>query len=354
MVTPTTIPPQVSLTVYSVVWPFTEALMRQCLVEETEQMLSRHRRAFTKHQDPLHDGFFEAWKTFAQPCVKGLAQFPERYPTAGSSEAIREIIRQACARQQALVVFDGEYEGYEALASHQGTQIIRVNRAQWQETLAQWCAQGVPWGPGGAQWWISQPSAIDGNAWTEFQAWLDEVIQLPDCQVWVDLCYVGSARLNAPIVLPDHPSLGGVVFSLSKVMGAYYRRIGGCLSREEIPGLWGNRWFKNIDSLYLGQRWMEQAGTAQEVAAATHAYQTAAMPLALSALGGADLWERHGVIWTASDVPLLMHALPQGSPPPGWEGLWQAMLRGRDAPASLRLCLTPSIEALIQEHGHVA
>ena len=351
---PIALPTEVSLTVYSVVWPATEALMRQCLVEEADALLSRHRCAFTKRQDGLNAPFFVAWKSFAASAVEGLDQFEQSYPTAGSSEAIREIIRTCVSRQQVLVVFDGDYEGYEALASHQGTRVVRVERRAWRETLENWRIHGAPFGPGGAQWWISQPSAIDGNVWPEFSEWLDAAATLEGCQVWVDLCYVGSATQSAPIRLPQHSALAGVVFSLSKVMGAYYRRIGGCLSREEIPGLWGNRWFKNLDSLYLGQRWLEQAKSAADTALAARAYQSQAFSRAMDVLGGSDLWSRSGIIWRPSDVPLLMHALPVGTPPSGWEHVWMAALRGKDAPASVRLCLTPSIEQIIQEDFHVA
>ncbi len=348
------LPQGVSLTVYSVVWPSTEALVRRCMIDEAESMLARHRQAFTKHQDALHGPFFDAWRAFARQAVLGLDAFTETYPCAGSSEAIREIIRQAAWKQQALVVFDGEYEGYEAIATAQGTPVIRVPRQQWQTTLAQWKASGVPWGEGGAQWWISQPSAIDGNAWEDFQAWLDAVAQLPGCEAWVDLTYVGRARLQQALDLRQAPAVAGVVFSLSKVMGAYYRRIGGCLSRQEVPGLWANRWFKNLDSLYLGQRWLEQAGDALEEGRRYAQLQQQAMAQALAAMGGEAAWVQAGIAWKPSDVALLMHADPTKAAPAGQEPLWNACRRGQTQHASARLCLTPALEALLVENPHVA
>lgn len=348
------LPQGVSLTVYSVVWPSTEALVRRCMIDEAELMLARHRQAFTKQQDALHGPFFDAWRTFARPAVLGLDEFTETYPCAGSSEAIREIIRQAAWKQQALVVFDGEYEGYEAIAMAQGTPVIRVPRGEWQATLAQWKTAGIPWGAGGAQWWISQPSAIDGNAWEDFQAWLDAVAQLPGCEAWVDLTYVGRARLQQALDLRQAPAVAGVVFSLSKVMGAYYRRIGGCLSRQEVPGLWANRWFKNLDSLYLGQRWLEQAGDALQEGQRHADLQQQAMAQALAAMGGEASWKNAGIAWKPSDVALLMHAEPTGVAPAGLEGLWDACRRGQTKNASARLCLTPALETLMAEKTNVA
>lgn len=347
------IPTEVSLTVYSVVWPATENLVRRILTQETEDLLVRHRAAHTKHQDALHGPFFDAWKKFVHPCVVGLDGFAQTYPSNGSSEAIREVIRQATWNNQVLVVFNGEYEGYEALARPQGTEVIVVDRNNWHETIEQWKANGTPWGDRTAQWWVSQPSAIDGNVWEDYPQWIEEVSHLPSCQVWVDLCYVGMCH-PAPVIDVSSPIIAGVVFSLSKVMGAYYRRIGGCFSREEIPGLWGNRWFKNLDSLYLGQRWLEEAGTASIHAQRCARIQSLAMEQAIEAIGGRDYWAAQGLEWLPSQVPLLMHAstttLNNPSTAPSW---WATATRGKDTPASVRLCLTPTIDPLL-ENIHVA
>ena len=345
----------VTATVYSVVWPATEALVRRCMALETDAMLERHRSAHTKAQDQLDRPFFEAWDRFASPAVRGLEAFPERYPCNGSSEAIREIIRQASWKGQMLVVFDGDYEGYEVLAEGQGTTVLRVDRARWRETLAEWESHGVPWGTGGAQWWVSQPSAIDGNVWPDFAEWLAGTDALVGCDVWVDLTYVGRARLQAPIDLAQRPAVAGVVFSLSKVMGAYYRRIGGCLSRVEIPGLWGNRWFKNLDSLFLGQRWLAQAGNALTEGQRYAHEQRRAMDRALQTLGGEAAWDAAGVRWQASDVPLLMYAVPAEKVPEGQEAIATMARRGRAQPVVWRLCLTPALEAILNgDPAHVA
>jgi hypothetical protein len=345
----------VTTTVYSMLWPETRALVRRCMTQEADQMLARHDHAHTKRQDAMHEAFFDAWLSFAATGVNFPASsFPERYPTAGSSEAIREIIRQAGWKQQDLVVFDGEYEGYEAIAAAQGTRIHRVCRARWQEQLREWMNTGAPWGHGGAQWWISQPSAIDGNQWNEFATWLESLgVWFPDCQVWVDLTYVGAARQSSVIDLSHAPNVAGVVFSLSKVMGAYYRRIGGCFARDPVEGLWANRWFKNLDSLYLGQRWCEQSKDARTLGASRFQLQCRALETVLSSLGDGG-WSEAGILWQPSDVALLIHARnPTLSAPDALFPFWEASRRGSNEAVSRRLCLTPILTKMLED-GYVA
>lgn len=343
----------VSRTVYSAVWPETEALVRRCMAEETEAMLARHRQAHTKRQDAMHGEFFDAWLAYAQPFAR-LPALPHHYPSAGSSEAIREILRSALWQQQDLVVFDGEYEGYEAMAAMQGTTIHRIDRQRWREQIEQWLTQGTPWGRQGrrAQWWVSQPSAIDGNLWAEFEAWLGATEALgADTSIWVDLCYLGVTTRAFHLDL-DRPHVAGVVFSLSKTMGAYYRRIGGCLSREPLPGLWGNGWFKNLDSLYLGTRWLQTpVFQGDQWQATLLARQHQAIARVLNSETGAAFADA-GIVWRPADVALLMCADPQvRAQPLGDAGRWwQASARG-EAPAGRRLCLTPS---LATEATHVA
>lgn len=349
------IPSKLTLTVYSTVWPDTETFLRNHLSSELEVMLDRHRNAHTKKQDDYHVEFFEAWNEFVKPVVFGLSDFTEMYPTAGSSEAIREIIRQASWKNQSLVIFDGEYEGYEAMASCQNTEVIRVNRDNWKETLESWRKNGTPWGNGGAQWWISQPSAIDGDQWLEFTEWLCEMQEWPECNILVDLCYVGSAEIQGVIDVGNAPSVSGVVFSLSKIMGCYYRRIGGCLSKTQIPGLWGNHWFKNIDSLHIGTKWLEGVGDAVSHGKKYKEIQKEAMERAVQLLGGEALWKEGGISWKACDVPLLMKAdNMNGTPPKGWEEFWKISSRGKLDKKSVRICLTPIIEEIFEERKNVA
>lgn len=345
----------VSRTVYSAVWPETETetLVRRCMVEVVDTLLARHQQAHTKRQDPMHEEFFEAWNQYAQLAVL-LPAWNHRYPTAGSSGAIREILRSAVWQHQDLVVFEGDYEGYAAMARMQGTTIHVVDRRHWREQLDAWRTRGTPWGQQGrrAQWWGSQPSAIDGCLWPDFDAWLMAMDEFEaDTALWVDLCYLGVTTRAFQLDL-RRLLVAGIVFSLSKAMGAYYRRIGGRLSRDPLPGLWGNGWFKNLDSLYLGTRWLQDPTFQGDPWRSTLCERQAlALERALSVHG--DAFVQAGVAWRPSDVALLMSA-DAALRPAGLMGdaerWWNAAARGV-SPAWRRLCLTPSLDL---EGHHVA
>lgn len=333
-------------TVYSVIWPRTRTLIHQVLTTEADALMARHEGAHTKRQDGMHATFFARWQAFAAGQVNAdWSSFPETYPSAGSSEAIREVLNLARAKDQDLVIFNGEYEGYEALASPAGTTIHRLDRACWRAQLAAWETQGAPWGARGAQVWLSQPSAIDGTVWAEFDAFLQAVAALPRVSVWVDLAYLGTVP-GLRIDLTS-PVIAGVAFSLSKVYGTYYRRIGGLFARTPVPGLWGNRWFKSLDALYLGERLLTDAETADTQAARIAAWVHRAHDRFQSEQGAA--WRAAGIVWSRAAVPLLVVAedpsieLPSDHP---LSALWSLARRGTlDRPAaSRRLCITPLIE----------
>lgn len=333
-------------TIYSVIWPETRILVRRILQEDTDALMARHERAFEKRQDPMHEDFFKAWQGFAAPHLQvDWSDFPERYPSAGSSEAIREVLGQARATNRDLVVFEGEYEGYEALAGPAGTRIHRLDRRNWRAQIKAWRDHGAPWSGSGAWMWLSQPSGIDGRAWPDYEAFLQAVSELPNFGVWVDLAYLGlvpdlKVRLNMPVAQ-------GVAFSLSKSFGTYYRRIGGLFARQAVPGLWGNRWFKSLDALYIGQRLLEHARDAQSHAVRLTALAQPGQQQFQSAYG--EAFARAGVIWRPSQVPMVVEAdaLLDPTLPPALAPLWQLSRRGSsDRPAaSRRLCITPFIEA---------
>ena len=72
-----------------------------------------------------------------------------------------------------------------------------------------------------------------------------------------------------------------VIFSLSKPFGVYYHRIGGVLTRAEVPTLRGHLWFKNLFSLHLGERLMAAHG-ARELPARYAALQQRALNRAIA------------------------------------------------------------------------
>ena len=255
----------VSTTVYSLVYPETRALLAELWSSQPHGM---YEAPWTARQDPMHEDFFSTWASWAG--FDGIGErFPHAYPTAGSSEAIRDAICLMASRspRPRLVLLDGDYEGYPALAEAYGVEVVRLRREAWRSEVA--ALQGP------VEAFLSQPSSIDGDLWPDFEAF---VAAFPG-PVNVDLCYVGCTR--APVRVPlDAPSIERVFFSLSKVFGVYYHRIGGVWSRSPMPGLWGNRWFKNLFSLHFGTELMRRhpCGELARRAAPAQAAVAAAYP----------------------------------------------------------------------------
>jgi hypothetical protein len=149
----------------------------------------------------------------------------------------------------------------------------------------------------------------------------------PGARVVVDLTYVGAVAGPLPIDL-DRPAIGAVLWSLSKPFGVYYHRIGGLLSRDEVPALRGHHWFKNLFSLALGERLMASFSPG-ELPARHAAQQASALERARAA----------GVLppaVKASDVVLLAHA-------PAGDAAFEEYRRG----TGLRFCLSPAMDAAI-------
>lgn len=355
-------PMGVTSTVYSMVWPETEALARQSLSEGVEELLDRHRQPWLKRQDPMHKDFFAAYERFAGPALNGgssaLDAFPHRYPCAGASEAIRESIHQlgVQAQKPAMIVFEGEYEGYEAMGAIDGLPIRKIRRENWREELEGLAKEGVK-----GSFFVSQPSAIDGSEWRELPAFLDALHSSFQGSVdaRLDLTYVGATAELSPIPA-SHPVVSQIFFSLSKPFGCYYRRIGGCYSREPIPSLWGNGWFKNLDALSLGQKLLDSEPGPFARHERWAPLQRAAAEAASASL--APVLEAFGARLEPSDSLLICSVLFED--PKQAQRFDQERLSDTDSPAralarlacrgvgespaSRRLCLTPWMETLLR------
>jgi hypothetical protein len=233
----------VSTTVYSLVYPETRAVLTELWDSHPHGMYDA---PWTARQDAMHQDFFATWAAWSGLPDIGR-RLPHAYPTGGSSEAIRDAICLMAADpdKPRLVMLDGDYEGYPALAAAYGVEVVRLRRDRWREDLA-----GVT---GPVEAFLSQPSSIDGDLWPELDAFM-EAFPGP---VNLDLCYLGCTTRPFGVDL-SHDNLQRVFFSLSKVYGVYYHRVGGVWSRTEMPGLWGNRWFKNLFSLKLGTELMRR------------------------------------------------------------------------------------------------
>lgn len=231
---------KISKTVYSLCFPETENLLRSFLSKN--DFSDFYNETWTKKQDLYHLELSEGFKEWSKDYLK----FNQKhfYPTNGSSEAIREQICYLISLNKNIIVFEGEYEGYEAIVNSLGKKVIKIKREDYksEENLEFYNKDNV--------FFISQPSSIDGNYWKDFDNFI-KLLELKECSLYVDIVYLGCTK---DIKLIDLTSniIKGVFFSLSKSFGVYYHRIGGCYLREENPLLYGNMWFKNILSMKFG------------------------------------------------------------------------------------------------------
>lgn len=274
-------------TVYALRFPETAALYQELLRDHHVEMNDRHEEAWTKKQDDYHVTFFEGHQRWLKETKLDLpfADLPYRYPTAGSSEAIREVLANLGSLAHykpvngpaTIHILGGEYEGYKALAKPYGIRVVHHNWAErdtygndLERSLRSILHYAERNSTKGHYLFLSQPHSLNGNILRDFDSFMNEIAQKTDLRVALDLCYVGLVPSSKWFV-KDQPKFGlnlkegadiidYVFFSLSKVFGVYYHRIGGVYSRNEIPGLWGNMWFKNLDSLYLGEKLMSKFG----------------------------------------------------------------------------------------------
>jgi hypothetical protein len=338
----------VSKPVFDCQWPETRRLVRKLWAALPEGLSDRlYDEPYRGGQDAMQNDFVDAWLAWRAPVVAlDAAALPWRYATMGSTEGIRESLAlhamhgfRAGNRQPTIHAFEGEYEGYAAEAEGYGVRVVRHDRRAYEESLL---AHAAP----GDRLYLSQPSAIDGNVWAGFPrlvAFVEE--RLPALALMVDLTYVGT--VGAPYAVDVRsPVVHTVFFSLSKVFGVYYHRVGGALSRAPLTGLYGNRWFKNTFSLELGRRLLESFSV-QAIPRRYAAQQAKAVESVAAKLG---------VPAVASDVVLLANH--------DWrEGLPAAVAPLRRG-ASVRYCLTPALDRLLHaaaaaatdggDHAHAA
>ena len=330
----------VSKTVYALVMPESEAVANAVIADNgtqaREDLLDMHRAAWTHKQDATHEEFFSTWQGWSSPIVSAdWSAFPHIYPSCGASEALREAINAygtkafAEGRKPVIHIFEGEYEGFAAYAQAAHIEVKTHRRDRWQEALDDI-------GPG-EQFYLSQPSAIDGNVWDDYDAFARSLNEAqPAAELMLDLTYVGCVAREFT-VKADYPNIPAVFFSLSKPAGAYYHRIGGCLSREPYGGLYGNMWFKNLLSLRIGTEFMRKYGV-YDLPRKYRPVQEQAAAIASEKLG-----RKLGVTLSAPDVMLLATAKPTEAP----SELETLLTRGSGDEAVVRMCVTPTMAYLI-------
>jgi hypothetical protein len=308
-------------TVYSLYYPETRAVVEELWAERPHGWYERN---YTKRQDAMHRGCLDGWLRWATAAGVTFGDgFAHHYPTAGASEGIHALLAfQATHGVGRVHVFEGEYEGYGHLAAALALPFEAHPRARetWPALVARLEA--------GDAFWLSQPSAIDGNLWTDFGAFAAMLAErAPRVRLVVDLTYVGAVPAPLPIAL-DLPNVAAVIWSLSKPFGVYYHRVGGLLSRAEVPSLVGNPWFKNLFSIHLGERLLSRFAPG-ELPARYRTHQTDV----LAAARAAGLVDPRA---QPSDVVLLAHA-PAGDP------AFAEYARGK----SVRFCLSPAMDRRI-------
>ena len=308
----------VTRTVYGIYYPETRRIVDALWSERPHGWYERN---YTGRQDAMHRPFFERWRAWGAAAGVTLgAGYAHEYPTAGANEAIHALLAlHATHGGRRIHVFAGEYEGYAILGQALGLEVVVHSRGpgRYAESL------GAAARPGDV-FWLSQPSAIDGNLWADFDRFRDWLAaSAPGVKLVVDLTYVGAVARETRIDL-DHDVVQAVLFSLSKPFGVYYHRIGGLVSRAEVPTLRGNLWFKNLFSVHLGERLL--AAHAARDLAARHA------PLQRETLERARAAGEVPATALPSDVVMLAHAPddPAFSP----------YSRGK----GLRFCLSPGMD----------
>lgn len=246
----------ISKTVYSLYWPETRQIVESLWKSTPHDWYTDN---YTKKQNEMHTPYLNGWREWvAQANVKLGKQFRHDYPTNGASEGIQHLMAYFATHitrygKPAIHVFEGEYEGYRKVAEALNLKVYIHHRHNYKESIeARHLSNDV--------FWISQPSAIDGNVWPEFSSWVQwmnkNAAALP---IVVDLTYVGAVAKDYEIDLTS-PNIKAVLWSLSKPFGVYYHRIGGLASSVELPSLYGNYWFKNLFSLHLGIALMKAYG----------------------------------------------------------------------------------------------
>lgn len=256
----------VSSTVYSLILKETHEIEQMC---RKSMPFELYGQPWTAKQDSMHVEFFETWvERILSKCsnVESFEQmnelFPFYYPCNGSSEAIRDVI-SAIPKDECIICFEGEYEGYKALAGAYQVDCFEIEREHdLKELHDAFYLMNREFKA--IHFFISQPSSIDGNVWLKFDEFMKSIQSLNvfdfNIKVHLDLCYVGSTSNSLDINITNYDCIENIFFSLSKVYGVYFHRIGGVFCRNERKGLWGNKWFKNLFSLYFGTELMKQLG----------------------------------------------------------------------------------------------
>lgn len=317
-----------SKTVYSIYWPKTQVLFEVFCKNINHE---NFKYTWTKHQDKIGPDFLDKWSQWATPCLKfDRKHLSYAYCTAGSSEAIREVIVNLNTHNKKIIVFKGEYEGYSAIANAINMPVISVCRDNWLQELTD--VKNFD----DKVFFISNPSSIDGCFWSDFENFL-KFCESHQISVYLDATYLGLAFSPVCLDLTKKACVKGIFFSLSKVFGCYYHRIGGVFLNKENPLLYGNMWFKSIPSITFGMELLNNH-TLEEV---YNRYGILQKEVAQSFIKEFKLETLN-----LSDVPLLLTLDISEMSKMGLQPIdFQRDLESN----KIRLCISPEIEKILRK-----
>lgn len=265
--------------------------------------------------DMIHVPVIERLVAAYRRAVPDLGGFGFRYPTSGSNEGIFHILAKLRSQGvEQITVLKGEYEGYGIQAANLG---INVRELDLEEAL-----EAEP-----GYWCISNPSARDGNILPE--GFVSKLCDLGS-RVVLDLAYVGSTEHRQFDV--GHENITHLVMSLSKPFGLFRYRIGFAFSRDEMPTLYGNKWFKDTIRLFQGLRVVETFGTD----GLTNLYK----PVQRSVVAAIN--EETGLGIVESDALLIAHITKENAL--GLNDSQRDLIEPFRRAGSYRFCLTPYFE----------
>jgi histidinol-phosphate/aromatic aminotransferase/cobyric acid decarboxylase-like protein len=226
-------------TVYSYYMPEVRELITALAQEYPHDVFLR---SVSPGLDDFHHPIFDKLISAHRHDVPHLAQFPHRYPTAGSEEAIREYMTLLqCSGVRQIYVWEGDYEGYRETAKTRHIATVEVGY------------DGDPTAMPPGHWFLSNPSARNGMIVPpqKIQAILEA-----GHKVFYDLSYLGSTE---PVTFDlSHSNVAVAAISFSKPYGLFYYRVGFTFCREPIPALYANKWFKNVYGLLIAAKILDE------------------------------------------------------------------------------------------------
>jgi hypothetical protein len=226
-------------TVYCYYYPKTREIITELTKNYPHDV---YLRSIDPGLDDYHLPVIDKYVEFAKPELPALGEYKYRYFSSGASEGIFHILAWIKNKhpEAPLYVFKGEYEGYKAYGENIGLTFTEVD-FDYDTNLLE---PGI--------WFLSNPSARDGNIIENKK--INKICEKH--KVVYDVTYVGLTRKNMFDV--NNKNILAVIVSMSKPFGVYYYRIGFVFSRVEFLTLMPNKWFKNILSIQIAGKLLEE------------------------------------------------------------------------------------------------